>query len=107
MPCQVVHVKAHTRRCPKRSSMKKKKKKAVAKPAISRAGSGSGAGAAKKKKKRIKPMLVSASVGGGSSFGAPASGGTKAQKKYQKKLNKIAKKYGKLKGNDADPKLAF
>ena len=107
MPCQVVHVKAHTRRCPKRSSMKKKKKKAVAKPAISQAGSGSGVGAGKKKKKRIKPMLVSASVGGGSSFGAPASGGTKAQKKYQKKLNKIAKKYGKLKGNDADPKLAF
>ena len=87
--------------------MKKKKKKAVAKPAISRAGSGSGVGAGKKKLKRIKPMLVSASVGGGSSFGAPASGGTKAQKKYQKKLNKIAKKYGKLKGNDADPKLAF
>ena len=97
MPCQVVHVKAHTRRCLKGGSIKKKKKKkAVAKPAISRAGSGSGAGAAKKKKKRIKPMLVSASVGGGSSFGAPASGGTKAQKKYQKKLNKIAKKYPKL-----------
>ncbi len=41
-------------------------------------------------------------VGAGSS-----GGGTKAQKKYQKKLKKINKKYSKLKGKDANPELGF
>ena len=62
-----------------------------------------------KKKKKITPTLVSAGVGGGSSmsFGMPAGGGTKAQKKFQKKLLKQKEAYEKLDGKDANPELAF
>jgi hypothetical protein len=83
-------------------------KKKIKPTLVSAAGSGSGMtfGAKNKKKKKIKPTLVSA-AGGGSGFGAPSQGGTKAQKKYKKKLSKIEKKYMKLAGKDNNPELAF
>ena len=83
----------------------KKQKKKIKPTLVSAAGSGSGMTFGAKKKK-IKPTLVSA-VGGGSGFGAPSQGGTKAQKKYKKKLSKIEKKYMKLAGKDNNPELAF
>ena len=62
----------------------------------------------KKKKKKIKLTLVSAAgSGSGMSFGAPSQGGTKAQKKFKKKLAKQKDAYKLLKGYDANPELAF
>ena len=87
----------------------KKQKKKIKPTLVSAVGSGSGSGmafGAKKKKKKIKLTLVGA-AGGGSGFGAPSQGGTKAQKKYKKKLSKIEKKYMKLAGSDNAPELAF